>query len=270
MNVNGKIIVVTGAGSGIGRALVEKFVAEGARQVVAVDINSGNAQQTANDYDCVAMTADVSRDEDIKRVVEETESSIGLIDLFCSNAGVGMGLSEQSPDREWQMSWDINVMSHVYAARHLVPRMIERGGGYFLNTASAAGLLNQVGGAAYGVSKHAAVGFGEWLALTYAHQGIKVSMLCPQAVRTAMTASDDSAGAGQAATRAAAGDGMMEPEQLADIVIDGLEKESFLILPHPEVETYMQRKTGDYDRWIKGMNRLHLAMSGEQGGGAES
>mgnify|MGYP001816921299 FL=1 len=264
MNVKGKIIVVTGAGSGIGRALVEKFVAEGARQVVAVDINTDNARQTAKDYGCVAMTADVSRDEDIKRVIEETESDIGPIDLFCSNAGVGAGLSEQSPDQEWQMSWDINVMSHVYAARHLVPRMIERGGGYFLNTASAAGLLNQVGGAAYGVSKHAAVGFGDWLALTYSHHGIRVSMLCPQAVRTAMTSSSN------AATDAASGDGMMEPGQVAECVIDGLEKESFLILPHPEVETYMQRKTGDYDRWIKGMNRLHLAMSGEQGGGAES
>jgi NAD(P)-dependent dehydrogenase (short-subunit alcohol dehydrogenase family) len=151
---------------------VEKFVSEGARAVVAVDINAVNAQQTADDNGCIAMTADVSSDEDIKRVIEDTENDIGPIDLFCSNAGVGMGLNEQSPDQEWQMSWDINVMSHVYAARHLVPRMIERGEGYFLNTASAAGLLNQVGGAAYGVSKHAAVGFGEWLALTYAHQGM--------------------------------------------------------------------------------------------------
>lgn len=228
MNSHGKIIVVTGAGSGIGRALVKKFVAEGARQVVAVDINSGNAQQTANDYACVAMTADVSRDEDLKRVIEETESDIGPIDLFCSNAGVGMGSSEQSPDEEWQMSWGVNVMSHVYAARHLVPRMLERGGGYFLNTASAAGLLNQVGGAAYGVSKHAAVGFGEWLALTYAHQGIKVSMLCPQAVRTAMTTSGDSAGAGQAATRAASVDGMMGQNSLPIASSRGLKRNHFL------------------------------------------
>jgi NAD(P)-dependent dehydrogenase (short-subunit alcohol dehydrogenase family) len=221
MNVKDKIAVVTGAGSGIGRALVEKFVSEGARQVVAVDINAENARQTADDNGCIAMTADVSRDEDIKHVIEETENNIGPIDLFCSN-----------------------------------------GGGYFLNTASAAGLLNQIGGAAYGVSKHAAVGFGEWLALTYAHQGIKVSMLCPQAVRTGMTVQDDEAD-GASATKAAAGDGMMEPEELADIVIEGLERESFLILTHPEVETYMQRKTADYDRWIKGMNRLHLSLTGE-------
>ena len=174
MKVKDKIAVVTGAGSGIGRALVETFVREGARAVVAVDINAGNAQQTADDNRCVAMTADVSRDEDIKRVIEDTENNIGPIDRFCSNAGVGMGWSERSPDQEGQMSWDINVMSHVYAARHLVPLMTERGGGYFLNTASAAGLLNQIGAAAYGVSKHAAIGFGEWLPLTYAHQGIKV------------------------------------------------------------------------------------------------
>ena len=264
MNLHNKIAVVTGAGSGIGRALVEKFVSEGARAVVAVDINAANVQQTAEDNGCIAMTADVSRDEDIKRVIEDTENNIGPIDLFCSNAGVGMGFNEQSPDREWQTSWEINVMSHVYAARHLVPRMTERGGGYFLNTASAAGLLNQIGAAAYGVSKHAAVGFGEWLALTYAHQGIKVSMLCPQAVRTGMTPSeengDDTPGA--SAAKAAAGDGLMEPEELADIVIEGLERESFLILTHLEVETYMQRKTADYDRWIKGMNRLHLSLTG--------
>lgn len=263
MHVKNKVVVVTGAGSGIGRAMSIKFAAEGARQVIAADINAQNAQHTADLIGCMAMTADVSNDEDIKRIIEDTENDVGPIDLFCGNAGVGMGLSEQSPDREWQMSWDINVMSHVYAARHLVPRMTERGGGYFLNTASAAGLLNQVGGAAYGVTKHAAVGFGEWLALTYGHQGIKVSMLCPQAVRTGMTPAADEAddAPGASAARAAAADGLMEPEQVADIVVDGLERESFLILPHPEVETYLQRKTADYDRWLKGMNRLHRALT---------
>lgn len=263
MRVKDKVVVVTGAGSGIGRAMSEKFVAEGARQVVAVDINAGEAQQTADKLNCVAMTADVSRDADIKRIIDDTENDIGPIDLFCGNAGVGMGMSEQSPDQEWQMSWEVNVMSHVYAARHLVPRMTERGGGYFLNTASAAGLLNQIGAAAYGVTKHAAVGFGEWLALTYAHQGIKVSMLCPQAVRTGMTPPADEAddAPGASAARAAATDGMMEAEEVADIVVEGLERESFLILSHPEVETYMQRKTTDYDRWIKGMNRLHRSLT---------
>ena len=204
MDIKGKNIVVTGAGSGIGRALVARFFAEGAAQIVSVDIHEAHVQETVNMFGGIAMTANVAQEADIKRVIDDSEKAMGVIDLFCSNAGIGMGPSEQSPNDEWQMSWDVNVMSHVYAARHLVPHMIERGGGYFLNTASAAGLLNQIGGAAYGVTKHAAVGFGEWLALTYAHQGIKVSMLCPQAVRTAMTSDAE-------ATKAAAVDGMMEP-----------------------------------------------------------
>jgi len=257
MQISDKIVVVTGAGSGIGKALVKKFLAEGAKALVAVDINTAAAQVTADDFGCVAMSADVAKEDDIKRIIEDTENNIGPIDLFCSNAGVAAGASEQSSNTEWQFSWDVNVMSHVYAARHLVPRMISRGGGYFLNTASAAGLLNQIGGAAYGTTKHAAVGFAEWLALTYAHQGIKVSMLCPQAVRTAMTEDTEDQG-----TKAASGDGMMEPALLADIVVDHLEREAFLILTHEEVKGYMQRKTSDYDRWIGGMNRLFRKLSG--------
>lgn len=257
MHIRDKIIVVTGAGSGIGKALVAKFIEEGAKTVVGVDINADTAEQTAAEFGCVAMSADVTKEDDVKRIIEDTEKNIGPIDLFCSNAGVAAGASEQSSNDEWQFSWDVNVMSHVYAARHLVPRMIQRGGGYFLNTASAAGLLNQIGGAAYGTTKHAAVGFAEWLALTYAHQGIKVSMLCPQAVRTAMTENTE-----DQATKAASGDGMMEPAQLADIVVDHLEREAFLILTHEEVKVYMQRKTSDYDRWIGGMNRLLQKLSG--------
>jgi NAD(P)-dependent dehydrogenase (short-subunit alcohol dehydrogenase family) len=203
------------------------------------------------------MTVDVTREDDIVRLIETTEKDVGPIDLFCNNAGVIGGASEQSPNREWQFLWDVNVMSHVYSARHLVPTMIKRGGGYFLNTASAAGLLNQIGCAAYGTTKHAAVGFAEWLALTYAHQGIKVSLLCPQAVRTAMTANADDQG-----TKAASTDGMMEPEQLAEIVVEHLQKETFLILTHSEVMGYMQRKTSDYDRWIAGMNRLQQRLAG--------
>ena len=185
------------------------------------------------------------------RVIEDTENNIGPIDLFCSNAGVGMGMSEQSPDSEWLTSWNVNVMPHVYAARHLVPRMVARGGGYFLTTASAAGLLSQVGSAPYSVTKHAAIGFAEWLSITYGNHGIKVSALCPQAVRTAMTA----VGAGDGGV--AGLDGMLEPEQLANTVIETLEKEEFLVLPHPEVLTYMRRKTDDYDRWLGGMRRLN-------------
>lgn len=256
MQLKDKIVVVTGAGSGIGKALVEKFIAEGAKAVVGVDINADTAARTASELGCVAMSADVAKEQDVIRVIDETERDIGPIDLFCSNAGVAVGESEQSANEEWQFTWDVNVMSHVYAARHLVPRMIARGGGYLLNTASAAGLLNQLGGAAYGVTKHAAVGFAEWLAMTYAHQDIKVSVLCPQAVRTAMTDNDSDA------TSAASTDGMMEPALLADIVVEHLERETFLILTHEEVKTYMQRKAADYDRWIGGMNRLFRKLTG--------
>jgi len=251
-----KIIVITGAGSGIGRALAIRFKADGAKQIVAVDINAENAQATANMVDGVAMTADVSVEDDIVRVIETTEAQIGPIDLFCSNAGVGIGPDLNSPNSQWQTSWDVNLMSHLYAARHLVPRMVGRGGGYFLNTASAAGLLNQVGAAAYGVTKHAAIGFGEWLAIHHQHEGIKVSMLCPQAVRTAMTASDNDA------TAAASADGMMEPEELADKVVEGLRVEAFLILPHEVVLEYMRNKTANYDRWIGGMNKLMKRITG--------
>lgn len=256
MELQNKIIAITGAGSGIGRALAVRFHAEGAKKIIAVDINLGDAQDTADRVNGVAMIADVANENDISRVIEEIESSVGAIDLFCSNAGVAIGESIDSVNSEWQASWDINVMSHVYAARHLVPRMVARGGGYFLNTASAAGLLNQIGGAAYGVTKHAAVGFGEWLAIHHKHEGIKVSMLCPQAVRTPMTAVDSKAIA------AAASDGMIEPEELANCVVEALRKESFLILPHAIVLEYMRHKTSNYDRWIGGMNKLMRHIMG--------
>jgi len=256
MELHNKIVVITGAGSGIGRALAVRFHAEGAKQIVCADINLDNAQETADMIGGVAMLADVAKEEDTARIIEDAEANIGPIDLFCCNAGVGFGESIHSPNAEWQSIWDINVMSHVYAARHLVPRMVARGGGYFLNTSSAAGLLNQIGGAAYGVTKHAAVGFGEWLAIHHKHENINVSMLCPQAVRTAMTAVDNDAVA------AAANNGMIEPEELADCVVEGLREESFLILPHPIVKEFMQNKTSNYDRWIGGMNKLMRKITG--------
>ena len=257
MNLQNKIVVVTGAGSGIGRALVVRFKAEGAKHVVSVDINPKSADQTADLIGDRSFEADVSNENDVVRLVKMTEEEVGPIDLFCSNAGIGLGKDLHSATNEdWQKSWDINVMSHVYAARHLVPRMIERGGGYFLNTASAAGVLNQIGSATYGVTKHAAVGFGEWLAIHHKHEGIKVSMLCPQAVRTAMykQGTDSSAAAGV--------DGVMEPEELADVVVRELEKESFMILPHPMVLEYMRNKTSNYDRWIGGMHKLMRKIAG--------
>ena len=264
MEIRDKVVVITGAASGIGRALAERFYAEGAKRIVAVDLNGKGVEGTANIVGGVAMTADVANESELAGVIEAVESDVGPIDLFCSNAGIAAGIGLDSANAEWQRSWEVNVMAHVYAARHLVPRMVTRGGGYFLHTASAAGLLNQIGGAAYGVTKHASVGFGEWLALTYAHQGIRVSLLCPQAVRTAMTTGGEPEAA--ASLAAASGDGMMEPEVVAEVAVEGLRAERFLILTHPEVLQYMQRKAGDYDRWIRGMNRLQERILASVGG----
>ena len=250
MELKGKIAVVTGGASGIGEALCRRFHAEGAKGVVVVDINAEDAQRVADEIGGIAMTADVSHEPDIQRVVNDTEEQLGPIDLFCSNAGIGIADPSHaaSADNEsWERIWGINVMAHVYAARAVLPAMIERGEGYLLNTSSAAGLLSQVGSAPYAVTKHAAVGFAESLAITHGDDGIKVSVLCPQAVLTAMTR--DSGGG------SAAGDGMIMPEELADCTIEALRNEQFLILPHPQVKTYMERKVSDYDRWIRGMQR---------------
>lgn len=249
MELTNKVAVVTGGASGIGRALCRRFEAEGTRAVVVVDMNSAGAEAVAAEIGGVAITADVSKEKDVLHVIDKTEQDLGPIDLFCSNAGIARSGGVETSDKVWQKSWEVNVMAHLYAARALVPRMIGRGGGYLLNTVSAAGLLNQIGSASYGVTKHAAIGLAEWLAVTHSHQGITVSVLCPQAVRTAMLTDNES-------TRAASIDGLMEPEELAAVVVDGLRAERFLILPHPEVLEYIRRKTGDYDRWLKGMNRL--------------
>ncbi len=249
MKLQDKVCVVTGGASGIGRALAERFVAERARTVVVVDRDADGVRAVAAAIGGVGMTADVGRDDDVRRVVEETEATHGPIDLFCSNAGILLIGGAEVPDAEWQRIWDVNVMSHVYAARHLVPRMLERGGGWLLNTASAAGLLSQIGSAPYSVTKHAAVGFAEWLSITYGDRGIGVSVLCPQAVRTKMT--DDFENGGVAGV-----DGMLEPEALAQTVVEGLAAERFHILPHPEVAEYVRRKGEDVDRWIRGMRRL--------------
>jgi NAD(P)-dependent dehydrogenase (short-subunit alcohol dehydrogenase family) len=253
-----RVCVVTGGASGIGRALVERFAAEGARAVVAVDRDADGARAVAEAVGGMGLGADVSRDAEVARVVDEVEARVGPIDLFCSNAGILLIGGADVPDAEWQRIWDVNVMSHVFAARHLVPRMIARGGGYLMNTASAAGLLSQIGSAPYSVTKHAAVGFAEWLSITHGEQGIRVSVLCPQAVRTAMTA--DFEGGGVAGV-----DGMLEPEQLADVVVAGLREERFLILPHPSVAEYVKRKAEDPERWLRGMRRLQARFTGTTG-----
>ena len=254
MHIKDKIIVITGAASGIGRALAERFAAEGARLVVCADRDGEGAAATAKAVGGVAFTVDVAKEEDIQHLIETVETDHGPIDLFCSNAGIGYGGGAEAPNEGWQRIWDINVMAHVWAARHLVPRMIARGGGYLMNTASAAGLLSQIGSAPYAVTKHAAVGLAEWLAITHGDQGIKVSVLCPQAVRTKMTERNPDG--------VASIDGMMEPETVAEACVKAIEAEDFLILPHPEVLDYMRRKTEDYGRWIGGMRKLNRRFAG--------
>jgi len=254
MDLKDKIVVVTGAASGIGRALAVRFAAEGAKFVACADRDEAGAKATAAMMGGVAYRTDVSREADIQALIAAVEKDHGPIDLFCSNAGIGVGGGAETPDADWQRIWDINVMAHVWAARHLVPLMAARGGGYLLNTASAAGLLSQIGSAPYAVTKHAAVGLAEWLAITHGDQGIKVSVLCPQAVRTAMTAGNPDG--------VASIDGMMEPEILADSVVAGLAAEDFLILPHPEVLQYMRNKTENYGRWLGGMRKLNRRYAG--------
>ena len=247
MELKDKIIVVTGGASGIGREMCRRFTQEGAKKVVVADLNGGGAKAVAAEIGSVGHAVDVRNEQDLINLIDDTEGQFGPIDLFCSNAGIGIGKDIFESDEVWQTIWEVNTMSHVWAAKHLVPRMIARGGGYLLNTASAAGLLSQIGSATYAVTKHAAVALAEWLSITYGDQGIKVSVLCPQAVRTAMTAD----GPGVAGV-----DGMIEPEDAVNAVVETLREERFLVLPHPEVAEYMQRKTADYDRWLKGMRRL--------------
>jgi NAD(P)-dependent dehydrogenase (short-subunit alcohol dehydrogenase family) len=254
MQIKDKIVVVTGAASGIGRALAHRFAKEGAKLVVCSDLNGAGAEAVAKDVGGIAFTTDVSKEDDIKHLIDTVEANNGPIDLFCSNAGIGYGGGAEVSNERWQKIWDVNVMAHVWAARHLVPRMAARGGGYLMNTASAAGLLSQIGSAPYAVTKHAAVGLAEWLALTHGDQGIKVSVLCPQAVRTAMTAGNPDG--------VASIDGMIEPEAVAEACVRAIAAEDFLILPHPEVIEYMRRKTGDYNRWIGGMRKLNRRFQG--------
>ncbi len=247
MEVKGKVIVVTGGASGIGEALCRRFAREGAKGIVVADINEAGAKAVAANMKGVAFKCDVRKEDDVIRLVRFAEETFGPIDLFCSNAGIIEIGGVEVPNENWERIWQINVLSHVYVGRAIIPGMIKRGGGAIMITASAAGLLSQIGSALYSVTKHAAVGLAENLSITYGDQGIRVFALCPQAVRTEMT----KLGGGVAAV-----DGIMEPDQLADAVIEGFKKEEFLILPHPEVKMYMQRKTADYDRWLKGMRRL--------------
>ena len=254
MELENKIVVVTGAANGIGRAMAIRFAKENAKAVICADLDENGACETAQQINGIGKKLDVSDPNAIADLIEQIENDIGPIDLFCSNAGILMAGGVEVPDDQWQKIWDVNLMSHVWAARYLVPRMAARGGGYLLNTSSAAGLLNQVGSAPYGVTKHAAVGLAEWIAMSYGDQGIKVSLLCPQAVSTEMIRGFEE--------HVASIDGVIKPEDVAEACVQGIRDEQFLILPHPKVSTYIKNKAENYDRWIGGMRKLNRQFGG--------
>jgi len=248
MKIEGKTAVITGAASGIGRALARRFKAEGAKAIAVADIQDAPLQEVADEIGGLGVVTDVAKESDIQQLVAKTEEQYGPIDIFCSNAGIARYGGEESPDAEWDLNWQIHVMAHVYAARAVAPKMAARGSGYLVNTASAAGLLTHIHSATYSVTKHGAVALAEYLSITYGSRGVHVSVLCPQAVRTAMTEGHEES--------IASVDGMIEPEQLADSVVETMDREEFLIIPHQQVLDYMRRKTSDYDRWLKGMRRM--------------
>ncbi|MFI5932921.1 SDR family oxidoreductase [Actinoplanes sp. NPDC051494] len=243
-------VVVTGAGGGIGAALARRFAADGAR-VVVNDLDAAAARAVADEIGGLAVPGDAGNEADVQRLVDTTFTELGGCDLFCANAGI---LSTGGPDADdavWNQAWQVNVMSHVYVARALLPRWLDGDGGRLLFTVSAAGLLTLLGSAPYSVTKHAALGFAEWLRATYAHRGITVQALCPQGVNTAMLAND-----GQSASKALLAAGALEPEAVAEVVSQALKGDSFLILPHPEVGEYYLRRAAETDRWLGGMNKI--------------
>jgi NAD(P)-dependent dehydrogenase (short-subunit alcohol dehydrogenase family) len=248
VEASGRVVVVTGGGSGIGAALCRAFANAGAAVVVVADIDAAAARAVADEVDGVAVCADVTREADVRELVQRTIDGHGRVDIYCSNAGVAVTGGEDAPDADWDRSWEVHVMAHVYAARAVLPAMLERGEGYIVGTASAAALLNHLSSAPYAATKAAALSFMEWLAITYRSRGIRVSALCPQGVRTPMLAE--------------AGDdhflvaGALEPAAVAESVVAAVHDERFLILPHPEVQEYFRRKASDYDRWLAGMQRF--------------
>ena len=260
MELNGKLAVVTGGGNGIGAALVRRFAAEGARTVVVVDVDGDAARAVADEVGGVAVQADLGTAEGNRAMVEEALSH-GPIDLLCCNAGVAAAGGVEAPDEDWQRSWDVNVMAHVWALRAALPSMLERGRGHVLTTASAAGLLTNLGTAPYSVTKHAAVALAEWVAITHGDDGIGVSCLCPQGVRTNMLFPPDAEG-DELTLAAVRAQRVLEPDDVADVVVEGLRDERFLILPHPEVQDYVEVRATDREGWLVAMRRFQARLRG--------
>lgn len=260
MKIVGKVAVVTGGANGIGRALCLRFAKEGAKAVIISDIDTKGAEELAGlitsqsnlsqKTQAEAIPANVGKESDVKKLVDAVTTRFEQVDIFCSNAGVGVGRGPDAADSDWALSWDVNVMAHVYAARAVLPQMLARKEGYLLQTISAAGLLTHVGSAPYSVTKHAAIGFAEWLAINYGERGIRVSALCPQGVKTNMLFS----GGNEFLLP-----GALEPDQVAEDVIKAMDEERFLILPHPEAGKYFLNKATDYDRWIRNMRKMSPA-----------
>jgi NAD(P)-dependent dehydrogenase (short-subunit alcohol dehydrogenase family) len=255
MQLKDKVCIVTGGASGIGEATARAFAEAGARGVVVADLKSSRDRlaQVAGDIDGLAVTADVGQEEDILALIAATEAKYGAVDVFFSNAGLSRKGQESASDADWDVSWRVHVMSHVFAARALVPQMLARGSGYLVNTASAAGLLASLNSMPYGVTKNAAIALAEHLAIQYGDRGIGVSVLCPQSVQTGMTTPGPSA---------ARVDGVLQPSEVARMVIEAMEEGRFLILSHPTVQGYMERKVANRDRWLAGMRRLRDRIYG--------
>ncbi len=270
--VAGRTAVVTGGASGIGRALALALAGAGAAAVVVADLDGAGAALVAAEIEAagrraLAVTADMAREADVRDLVAAAEAAFGPIDLFFSNAGIIVGGGVEASDEAWSRIWAVNVQSHIYVTRAVLPSMLARGGGYLIFTASAAGLLTQLGSAPYSVTKHALVALAEWLSITHGDAGLKVSALCPQAVATNLGATSRAQVPGAAVrppgtTSSAAVDGVLPPEQVADVVLGALRDERFLILPHAEVATYEQRRVQDRDRWLAGMRRLQARLRG--------
>jgi NAD(P)-dependent dehydrogenase (short-subunit alcohol dehydrogenase family) len=268
MELEGRVAVVTGGASGIGRAIARRVAAEGARGVVVADLDGPGAETVAAEIGDKAsgIVCDVSSQEQVDRLLDHAEDAFGPVDVFFANAGIGAGTGLDAPDEVWERTWGVNVNAHVLAARRLVPGWIERGEGYFVSTASAAGLLSQIGDVVYSVTKHAAVAFSEWLSITYGDRGVRVSCLCPMGVNTPLLNAgldmEDSTGLG---ARVVATTGrVLEPDEVAERVVEAIREERFLILPHPEVGEFLRRKGDDPDRWLAGMRRLQGHVMGPQ------